>query len=86
MTYRKLKSIHVNVFKTDIFTSDILNSVKESSNVNELVDAYNNGLPLLLKSKSIVLRPMNPWYSQELYDAKFKTSVGAKLALDWIEN
>jgi hypothetical protein len=48
VTYRKLKSIDVNEFKTDILTSDILNSVKESSNVDELVDAYNNGLSILL--------------------------------------
>jgi hypothetical protein len=57
-------------------TSDILKGAKESSNDDKQVDAYNNGLSLLLdkhaplKSKSIVLRPMNPWYSQELHDVK----------------
>ncbi|XP_052761992.1 uncharacterized protein LOC128204630 [Mya arenaria] len=76
VTYRKLKSIDVDEFKTDILESDILNSVNDSLNVDELVDAYNDGLYSLLdkhaplKSKTVVLRPMNPWYSQELHDAK----------------
>jgi len=76
VAYRKFKSTDVNEFKTDILTSSILNRVQESSNVDELVDVYSNGLSFLLdkhaplKSKSIVLRPMNPWYSQELHDAK----------------
>ena len=76
VAYRKFKSTDVNEFKTDILTSSILNRVQESSNVDELVDVYSNGLSFLLdkhaplKSKIIVLRLMNPWYSQELHVAK----------------
>ena len=50
-----------------ILTSDILKSVKGSSNV-ELVDAYTNSLSFKhapLKPKSTVLRPINSWFSQE---------------------
>lgn len=44
VTYRKLKLINVGEFRKDILTSDFLNSGRDTSSVDELVDAYNNGL------------------------------------------
>ena len=76
VTYRKLKSINVHDFKKDIVQSDIMSSVTPTSDINELVDAYNKGLASLLdkhaplKTKTIVLRPSCPWFSEELHDAK----------------
>ena len=74
VSFRKLRSIDAASFKQDIVKSDILH-ISDTS-VDRLVDAYSKGLCLLIDShapvqtKTIVLRPDCPWFTDDLHDAK----------------
>ena len=74
VSFRKVRSIDANAFKHDIVTSDILH-VSDVS-VDKLAEAYSVGLRSLIdthapiKSKTIVMRPSCPWYTDELHEAK----------------
>ena len=76
VTYRKLRAIDVDTFKNDILNSEVINKSIHLTNVDELVDAYTTGLTLLidkhapLRTRTIVLRPTCPWYTEELHEAK----------------
>ena len=81
VSFRKLRAIDVDTFKRDITDSTILHPFNGS--VDELANAYNNGLHSLvdkrapLCTKIIVLRPPCPWHSNQL--RKWSCS---KLAID----
>ena len=74
ISFRKLRSIDINSFKQDIAKSDILHT--SDTSVDRLVEAYSKGLCSLIdihapiKTKSIVIRPSCPWFTDELHDAK----------------
>ena len=74
VSFRKLRAIDVDTFKQDITDSTILHPFNGS--VDELANAYNNGLHSLvdkhapLFTKRIVLRPSCPWYSNQLHEVK----------------
>ena len=74
VSYRKLRSIDVEHFKQDIIASTTLHPANGS--VDELASAYSDGLSSLvdmhapLRTKTIVLRPSCPWYSDDLHEAK----------------
>lgn len=76
VTYRKLNSIDIDSFKSDIESSEILRDNLESTDPEQLVGVYTNVLSTLLEkhaplqTKTIVLRPSCAWYTQELHDAK----------------
>ena len=75
VSYRKLRSIDVESFKSDILTSEVF-KLPECRDVENLVSVYNNELSVLidkhapLRSKTITLRPSCPWFTEELHDAK----------------
>ena len=74
--FRKQKSICCNDFKNDIMSSNLTNCVITNTDADKLVDIYNEELSLLLDkhapllTKTIVLRPSCPWYTDELHNKK----------------
>ena len=77
-SYRKIKSINMEQFKRDLQSTALCAAVKPTS-ANELeayVNAYNSTLSALLdkhaplRTRTRVSRPMVPWYSNEIDDAK----------------
>jgi hypothetical protein len=74
VSFRKIRAINTDTFKADIMDSPQLCST--SGSVEDLVTAYNNGLLSLidkhapLRTKTIILRPNNPWYNDDLHEAK----------------
>ena len=74
VSFRKLRSINATSFQQDIVKSDILR-ISDTS-VDKLVEAYSKGLCLLIDShasvqtKTIVMRPSCPWFTDELHGAK----------------
>ena len=74
VSFRKLRAMDVEQFKRDIITSSVLQNC--NGNLDELVSHYNDGLRSLidkhapLRSKTILLRPNSPWYTEDLHDAK----------------
>ena len=84
MFFRKLRAIYVDTFKRDITDSTIMHPFNGS--VNELANAYNNGLYSLVDKHAplctniIVLRPSCPWYSNQLHEAK---NLRQKLERKW---
>ena len=73
-TYRKLKNINVEQFKSDIYKSGILNDV--TGFVDELMNKYVTGLTSLLDihapliHRVITPRPNAPWYTKKLCESK----------------
>ena len=76
VSFRKLKSINIDIFKTDISSSDLLTGCLQLTDVDEIVNTYSHVLTSLIdkhapmRTKLITLRPSCPWYNQELHDAK----------------
>ena len=74
VSYRKLRQIKVEVFRQDIINSPQL--CHTSGSVDNLVCAYDEGLSSLLDkhvpicTKTIMLRPNCPWYSDDLHKCK----------------
>ena len=70
ISYRKLKQIGHSAFSTDL--KDITNALLNITDINQLVSDYNRELRQLLdrhapiKSKTIVVRPLIPWFDVEL--------------------
>ena len=70
ISYRKLKQIGNSAFSTDL--KDITNALLNITDINQLVSDYNRELRQLLdrhapiKSKTIVVRPLIPWFDVEL--------------------
>ena len=77
VTYRKLKAINCTDFECDIENSELITSPKPDL-ITGLINQYNETLRALLnkhapmKSRSVTLRPRNPWYNEEITDAKRK--------------
>ena len=53
VSFRKLHSINVDAFKNNILTSDILKSSLQSTNTEELVNAYNDELSSLINKHAL---------------------------------
>ena len=73
--YRKLKSVNIEDFRQDIANSAL---VDFTDDLDHAVDLYNGVLSNLLnkyaplKKRVITLRPLAPWYSDEINDEKKK--------------
>ena len=73
VTYRKLRSIDMETFSTNI-TSSFVNIT--GSDLDSLIYCYNKTLSCLLdkhaplQSRKIILRPNAPWYNDELRKLK----------------
>ena len=76
VTYRKLKMIDHAHFTRDIRESNLITNPK--SDLSGLIDQYNETLRTILekhaplKSKTVTLRPSNPWYNENITEAKKK--------------
>ena len=70
ISYWKLKHIENSDFGTDL--KDLVNQLLSVNDINQLVGDYNSELRQLLdkhaptKSKTIVARPLVPWFDNEL--------------------
>ncbi|KAL3882700.1 hypothetical protein ACJMK2_029013 [Sinanodonta woodiana] len=88
ISFRKLSTINIQSFKSDIEASDLLNDqlLATCTDVDKLFDAYTSELSMLLerhaplRTKSIILRNDCPWYTDERYEAKHKKR---KLERNW---
>jgi hypothetical protein len=73
-TYRKLKQINQKDFALDVSESDLIKNPK--SDLSALIDQYNTTLNSLLdkhaplKQRTVTIRPSNPWYTDEISEAK----------------
>ena len=73
-----LRRIDVSKFRDDVTKCSLLNDNLCDTPVNDLVDAYNQGLQQLIedhapmKTKYVTFRPDCPWYSDELRTEKQK--------------
>ena len=73
---RKLKSINMESFQSDVACSSLVTSPKED--LAGLTSQYNSVLSSLLdsyapaKERIITLRPSNPWYTEEIRKEKIK--------------
>ena len=76
VSYRRLSCINIDTFKQEISDSEILRCALQSNYVDTLLDAYTTGLQSLvdkhapLNTKTVVLRPGCPWFTEDLHDAK----------------
>ncbi|XP_060553020.1 uncharacterized protein LOC132714233 [Ruditapes philippinarum] len=76
VSFRKFKSINIKGFREDMKSLDILNANICISDLDEYVESLNTGLSTLIDkhapliTKTIVLRPSNPWFNDELHEAK----------------
>ena len=74
ITTRKLRSIDLPSFRQDIAKKLAVN--EEDSTVSDLLALYENHLTTVLenhapaKEKSVIVRPQQPWFSDELHQAK----------------
>jgi len=74
--YRKLKTLDLHAFKTDITESMLCTATW--NNVSELASCYENTLTSLLEKhaplqrKTVVVRPKLPWYTKSLRELKVK--------------
>ena len=72
--FRKIRGIDIDLFKSDIQASECFKSKSFPTDMDELVDSYTAELSSLVdkhapvRTKSIVLRPSCPWYSDILYE------------------
>ena len=75
--YRKLRSIDKTAFCQYMLKSSLLTNTNPLT-ISELVDLYNKELCALLeqhaplKKKIVTLRPISPWYSEEIRKEKSK--------------
>ena len=76
VSFRKHKSINIETFREDLKLIALLNPEVSISNLDEYVELLNTSLTSLIEkhapllTKKIVLRPSNPWYNDELHEAK----------------
>ena len=76
VTYRKLKDIDADMFRQDIRASSALQSTEGTT--DSLLDAFNSELQRLidkhapLQTRTLVLRPKYPWFTQDLHVAKHR--------------
>ena len=76
VSFRKIRSISIESFKTDIQTSQTLADALNCTDLDELTNVYMDELSALvekhapLRTKTITLRSSNPWFTEELHDAK----------------
>lgn len=76
VSYRKLRKIDINAFRSDIKSSPKLNNIDGTA--EHLLECYTGGITELvdrhapLCHKTITLRPNAPWYDDKLRDAKQK--------------
>jgi hypothetical protein len=74
ITYRKLKDIDIESFRSDISSSQLCTSPPD--NLDELVDMYNDTLSKILdqhapvQSKQVTIRHHAKWYNDEIASAK----------------
>jgi len=74
ISYRKVANIDKEQFKEDLKLSQLLNFPKDD--LDALVDQYNTTLRGLLdqhaplKSREVTIRPLVPWYNDEIDQAK----------------
>jgi hypothetical protein len=74
ISYRRYKAIDPDKFQSDLEKSDLITS--PATSVEELTDQYNATLTALIdqhapqKTRSVTLRPITPWYSEEIHQAK----------------
>ena len=74
ITFRKLKLIDHDVFAQDIVDADLI--LNPESNLENLVNQYNMVFSDLLekhaplRKRIITDRPCNPWYNDEIKEAK----------------
>ena len=74
ISFRKLKSVNTEALKGEISCSDLCKN--PPSNLTDLVSCYNNTMMAALTrhapliSKTIVTRPVVPWYNDEIKCAK----------------
>ena len=92
-SYRKLKSINIDLFKDDLCSSDLCQ--RPPSGLDSLVSCYNTTLKALLdkhapiRSRRMVVRPCVPWFTDEISVAKRKQRKAerrwrkTKLMADW---
>ncbi|KAL3868048.1 hypothetical protein ACJMK2_040887, partial [Sinanodonta woodiana] len=88
ISFRKLSTINIQSFESDIEPSDLLNDqlLATCTDVDKLVDAFTSELSMLLerypplRTKNIILRNNFPWYTHQLYEAKHKKQ---KLECNW---
>lgn len=75
VTFRRTKSIDINLFKSDLLASPLLTTVS-SADLDVLVDQYNKVLGDLInkhapvQSHIITCRPNAPWFSDDLHKQK----------------
>ena len=75
-TYRKLRSVDMDAFRSDLSSSKLFLSPADS--VGELCDQYNSQLSQLveacapLRRRVLTSRPSAPWYSTEIASEKTK--------------
>ena len=76
MTYRKLRSVDMEAFRSDLSSSKLFLSPADS--VGELCDQYHSQLSQLveayapLRTRVLTSRPSAPWYSIEIASEKTK--------------
>ncbi|XP_052791884.1 uncharacterized protein LOC128226025 [Mya arenaria] len=76
VTYRKLRSINIDNLREDIRNTDFFGNKIIPLDIDTAVEEYSNILNAIidkhapLKTKTIVLRPSCPWYTESLHDAK----------------
>ena len=84
VSYRKLKQIDNSAFSNDL--KNLTNALLNVTDINQPVGDYNTELRQLLdrhtsmKSKTIVVRPLVPWFGDELKSLK---SQRGKAELVW---
>ena len=89
ISYRKLKQIDNSAFSTDL--NDITNALLDIRDINQLVGDYNRELRQLvdrhapIKSNTIVVRPLVPWFNDELKSLKLHRRK-AELIWRWDKN
>ena len=79
ITYRKFKSIDQAAFRYDIVASELVTIpaiVADASDATDLFDQYNTVVSAIvdehapLQSGRVAVRPLVPWFSDALADAK----------------
>ena len=76
ISFRKVKSIDIDEFKSDLRQADVI--AKPKATTEDLVKQYHQSLSSVLdvhaplQKKTLVVRPHCPWFNQEIKAAKAK--------------
>lgn len=76
VSFRKLKSIDINAFRNDVKSLEILQTDIPISDLDKEIESLNSSLTSLIDkhapliTKTIVLRPTNQWYNEDLHKEK----------------